>query len=539
MLSFKEFLAEAKFNPGAIDKVINLLHSLFERKLQTKLYRYGGSKGYLEANYKGKKAKEFLFFKQGGSALAFIEDKGNIAEIRLWKSWTLNGKPSFCIDVDGFNIVQMVNLIIDAVKNPKPGNVPIYFLPESKYAQGQYDFLTEAKRSTPQEFYQLALNSFPPNTDFSKLEWDDIDAIARAHDVQVPGYVRSTRNKGKFSVIPPMEGSKEEAKAEKEKPEVIRYLKITAQGPDGHFLPGKDDKEAQDLYREIQDKVLNPKFQKKDLMDQKTLFGNLASLVKIAATSPAGRSLLIFGGAGIGKSETVKITLKQSGFTENKDFFIFKGRVTSSSLYQTLYMLRDEKIAVFDDCDEVLKDGNAINLLKAALDSGKTRSISWVTNRTQNVTNMSPEERKNYEMRVDEYLKNGAIMDDDDDEEDGRSKKKKDKKLKIPAQFDYNGRIIFISNLPAEKMDSAIMSRGAKIDMTLTQEQMRERIMDLVYLVDIGVHVANEDREMIADKLILADRAGKISSLNVRTFYHALNIYASGNPDWLNIINYM
>ena len=34
---------------------------------------------------------------------------------------------------------------------------------------------------------------------------------------------------------------------------------------------------------------------------------------------------------------------------------------------------------VFDDCDSVLKNETAINILKAALDTNQTRTVSWLT----------------------------------------------------------------------------------------------------------------------------------------------------------------
>ena len=52
--------------------------------------------------------------------------------------------------------------------------------------------------------------------------------------------------------------------------------------------------------------------------------------------------------------------------------------MTPIGLYQTLYNNSNKgDILVFDDCDSILFDEVCLNMLKAVLDSGKKRYISW------------------------------------------------------------------------------------------------------------------------------------------------------------------
>ena len=139
--------------------------------------------------------------------------------------------------------------------------------------------------------------------------------------------------------------------------------------------------------------------------DPEVMFDNLTRLTKMVGRG-IQPSLVITGMAGVGKTHLVKETLKQMGLRESYEFVHFKGRTTAAGLYITLYQNSD-KIVIFDDCDSVFKDEDAVNLLKAALDSYDTRRISYISSKPLK----------------DEYGE------------------------PLPAHFEFTGKVIFISNI--------------------------------------------------------------------------------------------
>jgi len=123
-------------------------------------------------------------------------------------------------------------------------------------------------------------------------------------------------------------------------------------------------------------------------------------------------SLIIAGNPGMGKTYTVTQKLKELDI----DFHLIKGYSTARALYDELYSYND-KVLVFDDCDSILEDKVAINILKGALDSYEKRTISWLAKNSNN------------------------------------------------ESFEFTGQVIFISNLSLNDIDSAMKSRALTIDL--------------------------------------------------------------------------
>jgi hypothetical protein len=128
-----------------------------------------------------------------------------------------------------------------------------------------------------------------------------------------------------------------------------------------------------------------------------------------------------------------------------------KGSATALGLYQTLYKYSDRNcVLVFDDCDSILLDDVALNLLKGALDSGKKRKISW--------------------------LSDSSVL----------------RREGIPDSFNFNGTVIFITNLKFDKMKSqklrdhldALQSRCHYLDLTL--DTMRDKILRIKQIANDG-----------------------------------------------------
>ena len=175
-----------------------------------------------------------------------------------------------------------------------------------------------------------------------------------------------------------------------------------------------------------------------------TRFTFLEQMVTMVADGTMA-SCVITGEGGLGKSYTVLKSLETAGLKNitdlaefqvgqrvnlSKSYRVVKGFSTAKGLYRTLFECNDMTI-VFDDCDSILKDDVARNILKGALDSYSKRYISWM-----------------------------ADMRDDD----------------LPKTFEFTGRVIFISNRQMDKIDQAVRTRAMCVDLSMTEQQKIERM---------------------------------------------------------------
>lgn len=173
------------------------------------------------------------------------------------------------------------------------------------------------------------------------------------------------------------------------------------------------------------------------------------------------RAMIVSGPPGVGKSfgverEIEKVQIMQKMGSKRVRAEVVKGSASPIGLYQTLYKYSDpNSVVVFDDCDSILLDDVCLNLLKGALDSGKKRRISWLS-----------------ESRV---LRAEGI----------------------PDAFDFKGSVIFITNLKFDKMKSqklkdhldALQSRCHYLDLTL--DTMRDKILRIQQIAQDGVLFAD------------------------------------------------
>ena len=218
--------------------------------------------------------------------------------------------------------------------------------------------------------------------------------------------------------------------------------------------------------------------------DPKVMFNNLERLTKMVGRG-IQPSLVITGGAGLGKTYLVKKTLTDMGLEEAKQFVHFKGRATAAGLFVTLYENSD-KIIVLDDCDSVFKDMDAVNMLKAALDSYDTRKLSYISTKPLKDAYGDP----------------------------------------VPRHFEFTGKIIFISNISQSKLDEAIKSRSFVSDISMNTKQMFQRIDDLKN--DIEKKIPNEVKDKALEIMKALEKKYDGVEINLRSFIKACRICAMG-----------
>ena len=96
-----------------------------------------------------------------------------------------------------------------------------------------------------------------------------------------------------------------------------------------------------------------------------------------ASTQGRIRSLIISGPGGLGKSYTVEQAIREYDPERNRSI-IAKGFVKPTGLYLLLHRYRHPgNVIVLDDCDSIFRDEDAMNILKAALDTTRERIIRW------------------------------------------------------------------------------------------------------------------------------------------------------------------
>ena len=218
--------------------------------------------------------------------------------------------------------------------------------------------------------------------------------------------------------------------------------------------------------------------------DPKVMFNNLERLTKMVGRG-IQPSLVITGGAGLGKTYLVKKTLTDMGLEEAKQFVHFKGRATAAGLFVTLYENSD-KIIVLDDCDSVFKDMDAVNMLKAALDSYDTRKLSYISTKPLKDAYGDP----------------------------------------VPRHFEFTGKIIFISNISQSKLDEAIKSRSFVSDISMNTKQMFQRIDDLKDQIE--TKIPNEVKDKALEIMKGLEKKYDGVEINLRSFIKACRICAMG-----------
>jgi hypothetical protein len=219
------------------------------------------------------------------------------------------------------------------------------------------------------------------------------------------------------------------------------------------------------------------------------------------------RAMIVSGPPGVGKSFGIEAVLAKADIFSTvagkpKKYEIIKGAVSPICLYQKLYEYSDNKsILVFDDCDAVLMDELSLNLLKAALDTSKKRTIHW-----------------NTESRI--------LREND-----------------LPNSFEFHGGVIFVTNIKFANVKSkklkdhleALESRCHYLDLTIDTE--REKMLRIKQIIADGLlddygFSETEHNEIV--EFVETNKA-KMRELSLRTVIKAAGLYKSMPARWQRV----
>ena len=219
------------------------------------------------------------------------------------------------------------------------------------------------------------------------------------------------------------------------------------------------------------------------------------------------RAMIVTGPPGVGKSFGVEEVLAKDDLFDmmgqrKPKYEIVKGAMSAIGLYSKLYKYSDPKsILVFDDCDSILLDDVALNILKAALDSSKKRTISW-----------------NTDSRV---LRSEGV----------------------PDKFDFKGGAIFITNLKFENVRSkklqehlaALESRCHYIDLRMDTD--REKMLRIKQIVKDGMLDSYELSDIAKDEVVnfIDEHRNVMRELSLRTVLKVADLRKSFADNWQNM----
>jgi len=248
--------------------------------------------------------------------------------------------------------------------------------------------------------------------------------------------------------------------------------------------------------------------------DPEIVFDDLDDLVRMVAGN-IQPSLLLTGMAGIGKTYNVTTVLNNMLGSEGGKWVHVKGKLSPVGMYRTFFLNRT-KLIVFDDADSVFANQDTVNMLKAALDSYEKRTISWFSPLTIDVSRLD-------DTQVQELY---------DEIEDKLSTDPGGAKIKYPNRFDFEGQVIFISNIHASKIDSAVKSRSLTIDVTLAREDVIKRLQSIIE--HIGGDLPLNEKQEVLDYLDINYKG----ELNIRSFILGCRCKQSGSANWTRLIAY-
>ena len=219
------------------------------------------------------------------------------------------------------------------------------------------------------------------------------------------------------------------------------------------------------------------------------------------------RGMIVSGPPGVGKSYGVETVLEDydmltevAGKPARTE--VVKGSVTPIGLFQTLYNNSSAgNILVFDDCDSVLFDEVCLNMLKATLDSGKKRTITW------------------------------------------KSESQALRREGIPDRFEFKGGCIFITNVDFENVRSkkikdhlaALMSRCHYIDLELGS--VNDRFLRINQIVRDGMLDEYNFGEIGNTEVVdfMLEKASRLREISLRMVLKVADLKQMSPDTWKDL----
>ena len=214
------------------------------------------------------------------------------------------------------------------------------------------------------------------------------------------------------------------------------------------------------------------------------------------------RAMIVSGPPGVGKSHGVEQVLERYKTLESlgggSKYEVIKGAMSPIGLYCKLFKMADKgKVVVFDDCDGIFQDDLSLNILKAALDSKKKRTIHWNTDSFK--------------------LRNEGV----------------------PDKFNFEASAIFITNMKFDKVKgklrehlSALESRCHYMDLTIDSD--KDKMLRIKQVTQDGMLDAYKISDEVKDDIVdfVDINKNRLRELSLRTVLKVADLAVSFPDKW-------
>ena len=270
-----------------------------------------------------------------------------------------------------------------------------------------------------------------------------------------------------------------------------RNIKIACTGPDSYEDAGAAKTTKREETDEETIERLRERFEMLEDMTRATKKGDV-------------RAMIVSGPPGVGKSYGVETVLGKHELiatlgNKQPKYEVVKGAMSAIGLYCKLYKHADrDNVLVFDDCDSVFSDELSLNILKAALDSKKTRRICWNTDSFK--------------------LRNEGV----------------------PDMFEFKGSAIFITNIKFDNVKSrklrdhlsALESRCHYIDLTIDTD--REKMLRIKQITFDGMLDEYQLADGVVEEIVEFCESNKkrLRELSLRTVLKVADLAKAFPTKW-------
>ena len=217
-------------------------------------------------------------------------------------------------------------------------------------------------------------------------------------------------------------------------------------------------------------------------------------------------ALMVAGAPGVGKTFELERALEKAEKNKNIQSYVsIKGTISALILYKTLFENKDKgQIILLDDVDRIYGDEEAMNILKAALDSSVIRKVTWG--------------------------KNSRFLQDED----------------VPNTFEYYGQVVFITNVDPDRIiakDSrmsphmnALISRSVFLDLCI--HEPREIFMRIDQVLKYSTLKEDLNIDENQSSLIIEwmkKHIDRLRSVSIRTVLQLAGFIKTAPNDWEDI----